>query len=83
MSNVEIGGSFSLERYGLTLENYNTIWGKEQYKKVMDDLKYLHQNEKINNFRIEFQWKDVVGKNGNFNPNLDGKMINYLLNQKM
>jgi hypothetical protein len=82
LPHVEIGGSFSLERYGLTLENYKTPWGKEQYAKAMADLKELHENEKVNNLRIEFQWKDVVDVNGKFDPGLNEEMDNYLLNQE-
>lgn len=80
-SGLKFGGSFSLEQYGLTLENYKTAWGKEQYAKAMADLKDLHENEKINDFRIEFQWKDVVDANGKFDPGLNKQMLNYLFSQ--
>jgi hypothetical protein len=81
ISGLEMGGSLSLENYGLTEQNYISPLGKVRYDQAMNDVKDLYENEKMRSFRIELQWRNIVDENGKFNFGMERKLLNYLLNQ--
>lgn len=78
LDDIEFGCSFAPEMYGLSPENYKSKWGQKQMKQMLSDLKFIHEDLKINVIRIGIRWNNVVDKNGKFDMSFYMPMLKFL-----
>lgn len=83
LSRIKIGGSFAPEEFGVSLQNLDTKYGKNQTKKALDALKFAHEKLHMDDIRFGIRWDNVVDKNGNIDFRLYKPYLDYMIKNKM
>lgn len=77
LKGIRMGCTFRVEKFGITLANYQTEEGQKAQEEALKSLDFAHRKLGVNDVRIPIWWNNVVDENGNFDFGVYKPLFDY------